>query len=177
MLAYEIFGDKKINQLTEFELIQILEDYGIWHVKGTRDRLVSRLVRLLEVTQLCNQFGEEIKITEDLEAKEITQIVSPPWLKLCRSEGIVEEIKVIIQKLVRTEKGFKKLTERKIEVSSLANETKILLLEILDANYGIKRENPKEKVKFIHHQSIPEEPARTNPDLMRLHVLAKGDDP
>ena len=63
LLAYEIFKDKKINQLTELELSQILEDYGIWHVKGTRDRLVSRLVRLLEVTQLCNQFGEEIKIT------------------------------------------------------------------------------------------------------------------
>jgi len=62
-------------------------------------------------------------------------------------------------------------------VSSLANETKILLLEILDANYGIKRENPKEKVKFIHHQSIPEEPARTNPDLIQLKDLAKEDDP
>ena len=40
LLAYEIFGDKKINQLTELELSQILEDYGIWHAKGTRDRLV-----------------------------------------------------------------------------------------------------------------------------------------
>ena len=91
LLAYEPFGDKRINQLTELELSQILEDYGIWHVKGTRDRLVSRLVRLLQVTQLCNQFGEEIKITEELEAKEITQIVTSLWLKLCRSKGIVEE--------------------------------------------------------------------------------------
>ena len=40
LLAYKTFGDKKINQLTELELSQILEDYGIWHAKGTRDRLV-----------------------------------------------------------------------------------------------------------------------------------------
>ena len=91
LLAYEIFGDKKINQLTEFELIQILEDYGIWHVKGTRDRLASNLVQMLKVTQLCNHFRREIKITEELEAKEITQIVTSLWLKLCRSKGIVEE--------------------------------------------------------------------------------------
>ena len=51
LLAYESFRDKKmINQLTELELSLILEDYGVRHVKGTRDRLVSRLVRLLEVT-------------------------------------------------------------------------------------------------------------------------------
>ena len=129
LLAYESFEDKKINQLTEFELSLILKDYGVRHVKGTRDRLVSILMRLLEVTQLCDQFEEEIKVTEDLAAKEITQIISPPWLKLCRSKGISEkEIKVIIQKLVRTEKGFKKLTERKIEESSLVEETKELLL-------------------------------------------------
>ena len=178
LLAYESFEDKKINQLTEFELSLILKDYGVRHVKGTRDRLVSILMRLLEVTQLCDQFEEEIKVTEDLAAKEITQIISPPWLKLCRSKGIVEEeIKVIIQKLVRTEKGFKKLTERKIEESSLVEETKELLLEILDENYGIKRQNPKGKVKFKHHQSIPEEPARKNPDLIQLKDLAKGHDP
>ena len=78
---------------------------------------------------------------------------------------------------MKTEQGFKNLTEREIEETSLANETKKLLLEILDANYRIKRENPKEKVKFIHHQSIPKEPARTNPDLIQLKDLAKGDDP
>ena len=39
LLNYELFGDKKINQLTEFELSLILEDYGVRHVKGTRDRL------------------------------------------------------------------------------------------------------------------------------------------
>ena len=162
LLAYGIFGDKKINQLTELELIQILEDYG---VKGTRDRLASGLVQLLEVTQLCNQLGGGIKVTEDLATKEITQIISPPWLKLCRSKGIVEEeIKIIIQKLVKTEQGFKKLTEKHLEESSLAMEKKRLLLEILDANYGIKRENSKEKVRFKHHQLTPEEQARTNPD-------------
>ena len=49
---------------------------------------------------------------------------------------------------------------------------------ILDANYEIKRENPKEKVKFIQHQSIPEDPARrTNPDLILIKDLAKGNDP
>ena len=32
-------------------------------------------------------------------------------------------------------------------------------------------------MKFIHHHSIPEEPARTNPDLIKLNVVAKGDDP
>ena len=78
---------------------------------------------------------------------------------------------------MRTEKGFKKLTERVIEETSLAKETKKFLLEILDENYGIKRQNPKEKVKFKHHQSILEEPARTNPDLIQLKDLAKGDDP
>ena len=165
LLAYESFGDKKINQLTEFELSLILKDYGVRHVKGTRDRLVSILMRLLEVTQLCDQFEEEIKITENSEVKEITQIVSPLWLKLCRIKGISEkEIKVIIQKLVRTEKGFKNLTEREIEESSLVNETKKLLLEILDEHYGIKRGNPKEKVKLERYQSIPEEPTKTNPD-------------
>ena len=32
-------------------------------------------------------------------------------------------------------------------------------------------------MKFIHHQSIPEKPARTNPDLIQLKDLAKGHDP
>jgi len=178
LLNYELFGDKRINQLTEFDLSLILKDYGVRHVKGTRDRLVSILMRLLEVTQLCDQFEEEIKITENSEAKEIIQIVSPLWLKLCRIKGISEkEIKVIIQKLVRTEKGFKKLTERKIEESSLVEETKELLWEILDEHYGIKRGNPKEKVKLEHYQSILEEPNRTNPDLIKLNVLAQGDNP
>ena len=178
LLAYESFGDKKINQLTEFELSLILKCYGVRHVKGTRDRLVSILMRLLEVTQLCDQFEEEIKITENSEAKEITQIVTPLWLKLCRSKGIVEEeIKVIIQKLVKTEQGFKELTEGDIEEISLAKETKKLLLEILYANYGIKRGNWKGKVKSTHYQANPEEPARTNPNLIQLKDLAKGDDP
>ena len=100
LLNYESFGDKKINQLTEFELSLILKDYGVRHAKGTRDRLASGLVQLLEVTQLCNQLGGGIKVTEDLATKEITQIISPSWLKLCRSKGIVEEeIKVIITKI------------------------------------------------------------------------------
>ena len=78
---------------------------------------------------------------------------------------------------MKTEQGFKKLTEKHLEESSLAMEKKRLLLEILDANYGIKRENSKEKVRFKHHQLTPEEQARTNPDLIKLDVLAKRDDP
>ena len=62
LLAYGIFGDKKINQLTELELIQILEDYGVRYVRGTRDRLASGLVQLLEVTQLWNQPTNESNI-------------------------------------------------------------------------------------------------------------------
>ena len=62
LLAYEIFGDKKINQLTELELIKILEDYSVRYVKGTRDQLASGLVQLLEVTQLWNQPTNESNI-------------------------------------------------------------------------------------------------------------------